>query len=341
MQKARYAYLLMLFLLSSCSSGSDCPCPEICSVSEAFITERSTDLNLDSIAVWHGTAEQHWLIATAKSANVLPVYDAATGVFIKNIGEPGVGLGQLQRPNGIAVSGDLLFIVERENKRLQIFSLPDGKPLGMTAGVLQKPYGIAVMQNNPKEYIAYVTDDYSASKKQASPKKIYRYVIKEQAGKISIDLLDSFGDQEGAGALLKVESIVADKKYNRLIIADEYKRQRNLKIYTLDGKFTGKIVGEGLFMHDPEGVALYETGPETGYIIATDQDFSANRFYLFDRKTLHHVATIKGASASNTDGIAVSDTPFGPFPAGAFYAVSDDGNICAYDWKTIVKKCKI
>lgn len=330
--------IILLLFLSSC--GQRHPCPEICSVDEQFITERNVALNLDSLAVWHGPTGEHWIIATAKSGNILPVYDAVTGKLIKQIGEPGTGLGQLSRPNGIAVAGDLLFIVERDNKRLQIFSLPEGRFLGMTEGVLEKPYGIAVIPDDNSGYIAYVTDDSSRSGRN-DPRKIFSYHIILQDDKVAITLIKSFGDESGPGALLKVESIVADKQHNRLIIADEFKRERNLKIYTLDGIFTGIVIGKNLFMHDPEGIALYETDAQNGYIIATDQDFHQNCFYLFDRKTLEHLVTFKGAHAINTDGIAVTNQAFGPFNDGALYVMSDDGNVCAYNWQDIVGQCHL
>ncbi len=35
------------------------------------------------------------------------------------------------------------------------------------------------------------------------------------------------------------------------------------------------------------------------------------------------------------DGVALTQTSFGPFPAGAFYAVHNDGNIAAFSWAEI------
>ena len=39
----------------------------------------------------------------------------------------------------------------------------------------------------------------------------------------------------------------------------------------------------------------------------------------------------------NTDGIAITQTAFGPFKKGAFYAVHDDGNIAAFDLADIAE----
>jgi 3-phytase len=333
----------MSLLLSSCSFYRR---PAICEVSEQFITKRDAALNVDSVAVWHGPKGQHWLIATAKSANVLPVYDAATGAWIKNIGQPGTEAGQLLRPNGIAVSGNILFVIERDNARMQLFSLPEGTPLGMTEGILKRPYGLAVTQTAPGDYTVYITDNYSSGNYVSgrgvpSPKKVHIYRVFGPNDLIFIDHRSTFGDEEGPGVLYKVESIAADPLYNRLFIADEHRIAKNIKIYTLDGQFTGHILGAGLFMYEPEGIACYCTSAKAGYIIATDQDRRDNRFYLFDRETLKYIKTFRGHVVRNTDGIAVTERSFGPFARGAFYAVHDDGNICAYDWREISKLCAL
>jgi len=39
----------------------------------------------------------------------------------------------------------------------------------------------------------------------------------------------------------------------------------------------------------------------------------------------------------NTDGIALTSAAFGPFAAGAFYAVHDDGNTVGIDWAAIAE----
>lgn len=48
--------------------------------------------------------------------------------------------------------------------------------------------------------------------------------------------------------------------------------------------------------------------------------------------TMEHLGTFTGAVTANTDGIALTQRAFGPFPAGALYAVHDDGNVAAFSW---------
>jgi 3-phytase len=306
-------------------------------IKEAFVTRGDKADNIDSVAVWHGKQGQHWLIVTAKSTDKLCIYDAATGDAIKTIGSSGTGPQQFKRPNGIAVQDDLLFVVERDNKRLQILHLPTMQLCGLTHGDLQRPYGVAVVQIMPRLYHVYITDN-PGDKKQNTPKKVYQYRVERAASGCSITLERIFGDNDGPGALWKVESIAADPAYNRLYIADEHKEHKNIKIYTMDGQFTGQTIGDGEIQHEPEGIALYASDDLEGYIVATDQDHDANTFLIYDRATLAHKGAFRGAVVRNTDGIAITPRAFGPFAYGALYAVHDDGGIGAFDWATIVEQ---
>jgi hypothetical protein len=69
-------------------------------------------------------------------------------------------------PNGIAVQGDYLFVVERDNHRVQLLSLPDFKTIG-TFGEkeLRSPYGIWLTEKEPGELDVYITDSFMYGKK--------------------------------------------------------------------------------------------------------------------------------------------------------------------------------
>lgn len=43
------------------------------------------------------------------------------------------------------------------------------------------------------------------------------------------------------------------------------------------------------------------------------------------------------AGRRNTDGVALTQAVFGPFPSGAFYAVPNDGYIAAFSWGEIAE----
>ena len=67
-----------------------------------------------------------------------------------------------------------------------------------------------------------------------------------------------------------------------------------------------------------------------GYWVATDQSTEVNTFHVFDRTTLAHAGSFRGRTVLNTDGIALTQTPFDRFPQGSFFAVDNDGAVAAF-----------
>ncbi|MGD8339513.1 MAG: phytase, partial [Gammaproteobacteria bacterium] len=102
-------------LLTGCT-----PAPEVPRVAERFITELDPQMNIDSVAT-HAVAEgEAWLFATAKDTHVIRIYDAATGQHVRDLGGPGSGPGEFQRPNGVLAADGMLIVIERDNRRVQI-----------------------------------------------------------------------------------------------------------------------------------------------------------------------------------------------------------------------------
>lgn len=127
-------------------------------VNEAFATPMTPDDNIDSVASWSSPDGDVLVLATAKSTHRLVVYDGFTGEFVRHVGEPGVGRGEFDRPNGIAVADDLAFVVERDNRRVQVLQLPGMETVAMFGSdVLELPYGLWVHAVGDG-YELYVTD---------------------------------------------------------------------------------------------------------------------------------------------------------------------------------------
>lgn len=312
---------------------------------EAFHTDRDEGDNVDSPAVWHGPDGQHWLLATAKEGNSIIAYDAADGSYIRRFGDGGTGAGQFQRPNGISVIDDYMLVVERDNQRIQVFSMPEFESIGyMTHEDLLLPYGLTIDKPTDQSYDMYVTDNFNPAMEGYPPeeeldKRIHHFRFSIQNDSIKSEHLGTFGDISGEGMLTKVESIYIDRAYDRLMIADEAYTQRSIKIYDLDGNFTGDIIPNTYFDSEPEGIALYACEDDSGYWIMTDQhETDINKFQVFDRETLEHLGTFKGELTRNTDGVWLSQRSFGPFEKGAFYPVHDDGSVSAFSWQEIADK---
>jgi len=322
-------------------------------VREAFGTPHDTTDNVDSPAVWHGPNDTHWVLATAKTADAVLVHDAATGALVRRLGGPGAALGRFARPNGILAVDSLLLVVERDNRRVQAFRLPSLAPLG-TFGerILRKPYGIAAYAARPGEYVVYVTDSYETADDGVPPldqlgARVREFRVRDgadtarAAGGLRADLVRTFGDTTARGALHIVESIAVDVSTGRLLVAEELERDSHVKVYDLAGRYTGRDVGRGHFPQQAEGIALYACGDSAGYWVVADQGRATNTYHVFDRITFAHLGAFAGARTRLTDGVALTQRAFGPFPAGAFYASHLDGSVSAFGWAEIAAALRL
>ena len=343
------ALLATALLLTACGdrprdTGAAESAPDsVLFLAEAFESERVPADNIDSPSVWHGPEGQHWVITTAKDADALVVHDAATGELVRRVGGEGTEAGMLQRPNGIAVIDDLALVVERDNARVQVFRLPEFESLGFVGEDLFKfPYGIAALSSGTDQYDIFITDNYEDPGEQIPPdsmlgERVQQFRLSIEDGRVVAEHVRAIGPTSGEGRLRVVESIFVDPENERLLIAEEEEGRSHIKVFTLDGEFTGDMIDQRHFPNEAEGIALYACDDGDGYWISTDQSEETNTFHIFDRRSLQHVGSFSGETTRNTDGIALTQHGFGPFPAGAMYAVHDDQSITAFSWTEIAE----
>lgn len=316
-------------------------------VPERFVSAPSPQDELDSLATWPGEDGKTWLIASAKSTHQLQVYDADTGERLRSVGGKGTALGQFKRPNGLAVFGDHVFVVERDNHRVQVLRLPDFAPLASFGEAqLRSPYGLWLHETAPGELEAYVTDSFMYGDKydQVPPlneldQRVRRYRLHfDQDGRLSSEYQGAFGDTSEDAALRVVESIAGDPANDRLLIADEDERHLStLREYTLAGRYTGRRLPDRSFDAQAEGVTLWSCADGGGYWIAVDQLMPRTVFHVFDRTTLAPRGSFRGEVTAHTDGIVLHAAGTAGFPFGALYAVHDDRSVAAFDLGEIAR----
>ncbi|PZQ29800.1 MAG: phytase [Stenotrophomonas acidaminiphila] len=322
-------------------------------IQEAFLTPMTPADNIDSPASWTAADGQRWLIATAKATDKLVVYDGQTGAHVRDVGTTGKGAGQFGRPNGIAVVDDLVFVVERDNHRVQVLSLPGFTPvLTFAAEQLRKPYGLWVHSTGDGYYRVYVTDTYMAGEDAQGEdilppldqldKRVWRFDVARKGDALSAKVVGSFGDATADGALRVVESIWGDPANDRLLIAEEDETYANeLKVYDLAGRFAGRTIGRDVFKAQSEGIMLKTCADGGGWWLTTEQGKGRTVFHLFDRRTLAHSGAVTGAQVANTDGIWLDASASPRFPEGVLYAVHDDQGVVALDWRDIASALQL
>jgi 3-phytase len=306
-------------------------------IAESWVSITGGTDNIDSVAV---ADRQGWVLATTKGTHQLLVLDLANGEIVRRVGGPGEDLGQFARPNGIAVVDDVVLVVERDNHRVQALRLPDFEPLGVIGSdSLVRPYGIAAAATDEGGVDMWITDNFDWDRtdpaaREALAARIRRFHLTADNDDFSWSLTATFGDTEGRGALWKVETIAVDPESGLLLVAEEEASRMALVLYTVDGEFTGTVIGDGIFKAEPEGVALWARNLG-GVWIATDQHESRSVFHLFDRQNFEHLGAFTGLTTANTDGIAATSEPSSQFPSGAVIAVHDDCGVSAFDWRQV------
>lgn len=322
-------------------------------VREAFVTPLTPEDNVDSPALWRTPSGTAMLLATAKKTSRLVRYDGDTGAAAGTMGTAGKDSGQFDRPNGIFVVDDLVFVVERDNRRVQVLRLPEFRPLGSFGeNELQQPYGIWLRRDGDGRYDVLVSDAYMAGKDAAGEdvvpplaqldRRVRRYAVNTTGTTVVANLRASIGDTGAAGAIRVPESLWGDPAHDRLLIAEEDTLTGTaVREYDLAGAYRGRTLGLGLFKAQAEGIALWQCPDGSGYWITTDQFKDRSLFHIFDRVTLGHLGAFAGETVANTDGVWLHQEGTKRFPHGVFYAVHDDQGVGAFDWRDIAAALKL
>ena len=305
-------------------------------VEERWMSPADTAWDLDTPATWQNGGEAVVLV-TGKATHQLHAFDAATGEAVGTIGSPGSGVGEFRRPNGIAVLDDLVFVVERDNRRVQVLSMP-GYETVATFGddVLEYPYGIVIVGESPSPTL-WVTDDYEVAPgpDMDVSRRLHRFRLDLDEGGVRVLEHVALGGAAPDGALSVVETIWADPASGLLMVADE--AQKSYLGFDDEGMPTGDVIGVGLIEGDPEGLALVECPTGSGYWIATDQRDTVSLFHLFERSNNELVGTFRGAQTANTDGVTFTSGMVPGIGGPAFFAVHDDQSVSAFAWADIAQ----
>lgn len=135
------------------------PVAPVVVVPEAWRTVERPEEAIAGLAAWPGRGARPWLLATAEATDRLLVYDAASGEALRDFGGGGDAAGRFSRPRGIAVAGDLAFVAERGNARVQVLRLPGLSTVGfVAAGDLAAPGALAVVEAGGGVYDLHVED---------------------------------------------------------------------------------------------------------------------------------------------------------------------------------------
>jgi len=327
--------------------------PDYPIVEPAYITDARPSDNLDSMAV-HGK----WVYVTAKGRRTrggdiirngaVQQYDLTTGEFVKEM--PGFKSDRwdtVQRPNGIAVVGNIAYVVDRENVSVTVASFaPSSGGEGETWKILANfgwdrlifPYGVAAvaMDKEQRFHRLFVTDSHPTESHARVLAFSVRFLHAAIGNEVVTRVLEAFGDSRGPGVIHKAESLAVSPDLRYMLIADEHKDHRDIKVYDWDNKFMQRTITG--FHGEPEGIATFKLSKQNWFWVCADQtdDPVTNSFRVYDGQTLRHHKTFRIAGVSVTDGICISQAPVGRrFPEGVMVAADRDQSIAVVDLRNI------
>src|SRR5690606_3301709 len=125
----------------------------------------------------------------------------------------------------------LLFVVERDNRRVQVLRLPAFSHVAsFGSDELAKPYGIWDNDTADDDEV-YVSDAYMAGEDAQGEdilpplseldRRVHRFVVSPSDDGLAVRSLGAFGDTGARGALRVVESLWGDPDNDRLLLAEE------------------------------------------------------------------------------------------------------------------------
>jgi 3-phytase len=347
-----FAILAALSLTLACNNNTIKGNADTAEIKPLYISE-PVDFDTDDPAIWVNPADaaQSLVVGTDKDENGgLYVFDLK-GKIIKSKTVKG-----LKRPDnvdiayGLSLNGkptDIAVTTERLSHKLRIFSLPDMKRVdnggievfvGETGPEFRDLMGISMYKNKAGQIYAIVG-------RKSGPKEgsyLWQYLLTDDGkGNVKADLVRKFGHYSGKK---EIEAIAVDNELGYVYYCDE---QVGLRKYYADpekGNQELSFFGQGDFAVDNEGIAIYKTTGDKGYILVSDQ--GAKQLKVYNRVADHKngvdkhplLATIK-YSANQTDGIDVVSVPLNSdFKHGLLVAMSDDKTFHYYRWEDIAGK---
>jgi len=345
----KLATFAVLSLTISCNGGAQ---NENSTAVKPLYVSDPVDFDTDDPAIWVNPNDpaQSLVIGTDKdSSGGLYVFDLK-GKTIRSKTVKG-----LKRPNnvdiayGLMLTGkktDIAVTTERYTHKLRIFSLPDMKAIdnggipvfvGETEAEYRDLMGIS-MYTDPSGKI------YAIVGRKTGPKNggyLWQYLLTDDGkGNVKADLVRKFGQYSGKK---EIEAIAVDNELGYVYYCDEQVGVRKYYADPAKGNKELALFGQGDFTVDNEGIAIYKTPGNNGYILVSDQ--GAKQLKVYDRvakaNTAHPhplLTTIK-YSANQTDGIDVVSVPLNnDFKHGLLVAMSDDKTFHFYRWEDIAGK---
>ena len=342
---------LMLLALNACGQKikEDKNKNNANTVQATVITEKVKH-DTDDPAIWINPADasKSLILGTDKDTDgALYAFDLS-GKVVKRV-------GNIQRPNnvdiayGIMLNGkkvDVAVTTERQANKIRILTLPvlqsiDNGGIEVFAGETERdPMGVALYTRPSDQTVFAVV----GRKSGPADGYLWQYELKDNGkGALTGAVVRKFGKYSGKK---EIEAIAVDNELGFIYYSDE---QVGVRKYLADPAAKNDqelaLFAKTGFSEDHEGIAIYKTGAQTGYILVSNQ--GSQSFMVYPREgsngnaNQYDLITEFPVSAMETDGADATNVNLGPnYPEGVFVAMSTDKTFHFYDWRLIAAKIK-
>lgn len=294
----------------------------------------------DDPAIWVNPTDpgQSLIIGTDKSG-------PNGGLYVFNLqGQLIDSVVGLNRPNnvdlvhGMVAGGDTFAVAvtsERLNGQLRAYRVPgmtpvDGGGLPVFEGEAQREVmGIALYRRPTDGAIFAMVSRKTEEGDPADSAALRQYrLVGQPDGTLRAELVRKFGLYSG---VKEIEAMAVDHARGYVYFSDEGVGVRQYHADPDSPNVQVTLFATEGFAADHEGIAIYPTGAESGYLTVSDQ--GAQRFHIFDRETLQRIKIVDVAALESDGSAAVADSLNADFPQGLFVAMSDDRTFHLYDWR--------
>jgi 3-phytase len=274
-----------------------------------------------------------------------------------------LSIAPLDRPNNVDVEYgfrsagatlDIAVVTERMQHRLRIFGIagdgvvtdlaPAGlEVLGGEDGEASEPMGIALYKRPADGAVFAIV----APKTGGATGYLWQYRLQPNAaGHLQAAFVRRFGrfGRPGGSPDVEIEAVVVDDRLGFVYYSDE---AYGIRKYHADPDHpdAGRelaVLGIDSYEGDREGLAIYETGDQTGFLVSSDQVSNGSRLRVYRREGTAgnphdqpELRTIQ-TTADDTDGLEVTSRPLPGRPHGMLVMMNaGPRNFLLYDWRDV------
>ncbi|WP_134091874.1 phytase [Olivibacter sp. XZL3] len=316
---------------------------------QATVITEPVEYDSDDPAIWINRqhADKSLIIGTDKDSDGgLYAFDLKGNIMKKVKG--------IKRPNNVDIAYDfqlngkkvdIAVVTERERDKIRVFTLPDLEAvdkggIDVFVGEAERaPMGIALFTRPSDQQVFAVV----GRKSGPSDGYLWQYKLMDNGGYVRGQLVRKFGKYSGKK---EIEAIAVDNELGFIYYSDE---QTGVRKYLADPAANNNeelaLFAQSGFSKDHEGIAIYKTGQETGYILVSNQ--GSHTFMVYPRegakddKNAYPLLAEIPVSAMETDGADATAVSLGEqFPAGILVAMSTDRTFHLFDWRKVSERIK-